>query len=231
MLDAGSCWNGCSITRFGVGDAHVSRPERVYIVSPFSYCLIAPPTTSLHAVVASQTMSGVSHSLLRGFRSCRFISKTPVFQIHLRQSARPLSRYTQPLLAPAAPSANSSTAQAASTEKALKSNNGGETSSAQVDGSISLQEDDVSRVDWSKSYHGLSQEAFSAKAAEILLAPLDPEIVEIKPDGIIYLPEIHYRRILNRAFGPGAWGLAPRGETIVTDKAVTREYALVALGR
>jgi len=55
--------------------------------------------------------------------------------------------------------------------------------------------------------------------------------VEVKPDGILYLPEIKYRRILNKAFGPGGWGLAPRGETIVTNKAVTREYALVVLGR
>jgi hypothetical protein len=36
---------------------------------------------------------------------------------------------------------------------------------------------------------------------------------------------------LNKAFGPGAWGLAPRGESIVTAKSVTREYALVVLGR
>jgi hypothetical protein len=47
----------------------------------------------------------------------------------------------------------------------------------------------------------------------------------------LYLPEIKYRRILNRAFGPGGWGLAPRGETIVTGKSITREYALVAHGR
>ena len=55
-------------------------------------------------------------------------------------------------------------------------------------------------------------------------------------DGIIYLPEIKYRRVLNHAFGPGGWGLAPRGETIITEKAtggglVTREYALVCHGR
>ena len=86
-------------------------------------------------------------------------------------------------------------------------------------------------VDWSRSFHGLSSGAFSKETAAALLMPLDPADVEVKPDGIIYLPEIKYRRILNRAFGPGAWGLAPRGETIVTPKAVTREYALVALGR
>lgn len=94
-----------------------------------------------------------------------------------------------------------------------------------------LNESDPNRVDWSRSFHGLSQEAFPKEAADILLAPVNPEVIEIKPDGIIFMPEIHYRRILNRAFGPGAWGLAPRGETIVTDKAVTREYALVAHGR
>jgi hypothetical protein len=50
-------------------------------------------------------------------------------------------------------------------------------------------------------------------------------------DGIIYLPEIKYRRILNRAFGPGGWGLAPRGETNIGSKTISREYALVCLGR
>ena len=87
------------------------------------------------------------------------------------------------------------------------------------------------QVDWSRSFHGLSTEAFSPEAAKALLAPLEPEEIEVKPDGILYLPEIKYRRILNQAFGPGGWGLAPRGETIVTAKSVTREYALVALGR
>ncbi|KAF1987240.1 Mgm101p-domain-containing protein [Aulographum hederae CBS 113979] len=86
-------------------------------------------------------------------------------------------------------------------------------------------------IDWTISFHGLSSAAFSPEAAAHLLAPINPLDVEIKPDGIVYLPEIKYRRILNKAFGPGAWGLAPRGETIVTGRSVTREYALVAHGR
>lgn len=86
-------------------------------------------------------------------------------------------------------------------------------------------------IDWSASFHGLGSIPYSPEAAQILMAPLDPEDVEVKPDGIIYLPEIKYRRILNRAFGPGGWGLAPRGELIVGEKIVTREYALVAHGR
>ncbi|KAH8666008.1 mitochondrial genome maintenance MGM101-domain-containing protein [Tricladium varicosporioides] len=87
------------------------------------------------------------------------------------------------------------------------------------------------QVDWTKSYHGLSSQPFAKEAADVLLAPIPFDDVEVKPDGIIYLPEIKYRRILNKAFGPGGWGLAPRGETIVTPKSITREYALVAHGR
>jgi hypothetical protein len=87
------------------------------------------------------------------------------------------------------------------------------------------------QVDWTRSFHGLSAEPFSKEAADVLLAPIPFDDVECKPDGIIYLPEIKYRRILNRAFGPGGWGLAPRSETIVTGKSITREYALVAHGR
>jgi hypothetical protein len=87
------------------------------------------------------------------------------------------------------------------------------------------------KIDWTRSFHGLSAEPFPREISDILLAETDPEEVEIKPDGILYLPEIKYRRILNKAFGPGGWGLAPRSESIVTPKTVTREYALVCHGR
>lgn len=87
------------------------------------------------------------------------------------------------------------------------------------------------QVDWTRSYHGLGADPFPKEASDVLLAPIEPDDIEVKPDGILYLPEIKYRRILNKAFGPGGWGLAPRGETIVTQKSVTREYALVVGGR
>lgn len=67
--------------------------------------------------------------------------------------------------------------------------------------------------------------------ANVLLAPLDPKDVEIKPDGIIYLPEIKYRRILNRAFGPGAWALVPRGDSLVSGKHLSRDFNLFCMGR
>lgn len=86
-------------------------------------------------------------------------------------------------------------------------------------------------IDWSSSFHGLSTTPFSPETAAVLMQELDPIDIEIKPDGIIFLPEIKYRRILNKAFGPGGWGLAPRGELVVGEKVVTREYALVVHGR
>lgn len=86
-------------------------------------------------------------------------------------------------------------------------------------------------IDWSSSFHGLSTTPFSPEVAAVLMAPIPFDDVEIKPDGIIYLPEIKYRRILNQAFGPGGWGMAPRGDLGVGDKVVTREYALLVHGR
>ncbi|KAF3002093.1 hypothetical protein E8E13_009692 [Curvularia kusanoi] len=89
----------------------------------------------------------------------------------------------------------------------------------------------VAAHDWTRSYHGLGSVSFAPEQADTLLAPVNAEDVEVKPDGILYLPEIKYRRILNKAFGPGGWGLAPRGESIVTGKLVTREYGMVVQGR
>ncbi|KKA27265.1 hypothetical protein TD95_004098 [Thielaviopsis punctulata] len=87
-------------------------------------------------------------------------------------------------------------------------------------------------IDWSTSYFGLSTEPFSKEITDILTRTVDPKLdVEMKPDGIIYMPEVRYRKVLNEAFGPGGWGLVPRGDTVVGDKIVTREYALIVHGR
>ncbi|GAA5899186.1 mitochondrial genome maintenance protein MGM101 [Sporobolomyces salmoneus] len=86
-------------------------------------------------------------------------------------------------------------------------------------------------IDWSTSFHGLSSTPFTTSQATILMRPLEAHEIEIKPDGLLYLPEILYRRILNRAFGPGGWGMVPRGEMTVLKGMVTREWGLVAGGR
>ncbi|KAF6804880.1 hypothetical protein CMUS01_14751 [Colletotrichum musicola] len=86
-------------------------------------------------------------------------------------------------------------------------------------------------IDWTKSYYGLGTARFPKEVVDILAQPINLADVEVKPDGIIYLPEIKYRRILNAAFGPGGWGLVPKSDVVVGEKIVTREYALICEGR
>jgi hypothetical protein len=90
---------------------------------------------------------------------------------------------------------------------------------------------DAHIIDWTSSYHGLATKPFSKEVSDILTEPINVKDVEVKPDGIIYLPEIKYRRILQKAFGPGGWGLVPKGEPVAGDRVVTREYVLVCEGR
>lgn len=40
-------------------------------------------------------------------------------------------------------------------------------------------------TDWSRSYHGLSMQPFDDKVADVLLAPIDPKDVEMKPGAMI----------------------------------------------
>lgn len=81
-------------------------------------------------------------------------------------------------------------------------------------------------------YVGIAAAPFSPEAAEILLGGVAETDIEIRPDGLIYLPEIKYRRILNRAFGPGAWSLLPMEITVSPqDNMLYYKGALFVLGR
>ncbi|KAJ3207297.1 hypothetical protein HDU67_007544 [Dinochytrium kinnereticum] len=82
----------------------------------------------------------------------------------------------------------------------------------------------LSAEDLSVSYKGASQEPFPKHIVDVLLGEIPDKDIEIKP-------EIKYRRILNRAFGPGGWGLVPRGPHTIGNRTISREYALFCLGR
>lgn len=75
-------------------------------------------------------------------------------------------------------------------------------------------------------YVGMAAQAFEPQAVQKLLAPLDSNDIEIRPDGMLYLPEIKYRRVLNTTFGPGAWAIQGRGEWAMNDGTISREFAL-----
>jgi hypothetical protein len=104
---------------------------------------------------------------------------------------------------------------------------------AQYDPPDKLPEDCTasSQVDWANSFFGISVQPATHKQFKQLSQPVHIEDIEVKPDGVIYLPEIKYRRKLNEVFGPMGWGLIPKGEPVVGSNIVTREYALIINGR
>ena len=81
------------------------------------------------------------------------------------------------------------------------------------------------------SFKNASESSFSAEIANLLSEPVDEQLIEIKPDGRCYLPEVQYRRILTKAFGIGGWSLIPRGPHSIQGNVISREYALFAMGR
>jgi hypothetical protein len=179
---------------------------------------------------SSGSITRVIRSQSPALRAGQHISRT--FTTKPRQAATPASSYARPASATAAKASSTTTASSPAAKKQAIDDQSilTDLTSGMADEPLIIDEGSR-QVDWSRSFHGLSAEPFSKEAADVLMAPIPFDDVEVKPDGIIYLPEIKYRRILNRAFGPGGWGLAPRGETIVTGKSITREYALLAHGR
>ncbi|KAF4335053.1 mitochondrial genome maintenance [Fusarium beomiforme] len=91
--------------------------------------------------------------------------------------------------------------------------------------------ENTDEIKWERSWYGLAAKPVTPEQNEILSRPIHVDDVEVKPDGIIYLPEVKYRRRLNEAFGPMGWGMVHRGETVIGNQIVTREYALIVNGR
>jgi len=56
-------------------------------------------------------------------------------------------------------------------------------------------------------YNGIAKEPFPEEVLKKLNLKIDENDIEIRPDGIIFLPEIKYRRTLNNAFGIGGWSI------------------------
>lgn len=83
----------------------------------------------------------------------------------------------------------------------------------------------------SMPYQGIAAGALPDKAIAVLLAPVVDSEVEIRSfDGLIYVPGVRYRDRLNKALGPGAWGIHPRGIT-VQGAFVCYRGSLYILGR
>lgn len=84
---------------------------------------------------------------------------------------------------------------------------------------------------YASGFEGIASKRFSAEAEAILMAPVDHSEVLIRPDGIVYLPAMWYRKRLLKAFGPGGWAIAPRGEAKLLDNLIVYPGALFIQGR
>nr|OQO27321.1 hypothetical protein B0A51_04212 [Rachicladosporium sp. CCFEE 5018] len=180
---------------------------------------------------ACTSRSHTARTAVRQYQCRRHLSQTPrAWQQAAAATATSTPPKTASRPAPQPPAPHSSSASNLPADHALTPSPLHSLTDGLIDPPPFLDEHEK-QVDWTRSYHGLSSTPFSPEQGQLLMAAVDTNDIEIKPDGILYLPEIKYRRILNRVFGPGGWGLAPRGETIVTGKLVTREYGLVCGGR
>lgn len=84
---------------------------------------------------------------------------------------------------------------------------------------------------YATGFDGAASAPFSAEAVAVLGAPVAEDEVEIRPDGIVYMPGVWYRRQLSRAFGAGAWALLPRGPARRDGDMCMYLGALYVLGR
>jgi hypothetical protein len=79
-------------------------------------------------------------------------------------------------------------------------------------------------------YHGIASGSFSDDAKKVLAEDVIKADVQIRPDGIIYLPGVQFRNRLNNAFGPGAWAIYPLRQ-FMDALRIYYEGALIVNGR
>ncbi len=84
---------------------------------------------------------------------------------------------------------------------------------------------------YAQGFTGMATEPFSEEARKVLAECPAHEDVQIKPDGIVFMPGVWWRRQLTRAFGAGGWALAPRGPARTVGSGVEYHGALYCLGR
>lgn len=84
-------------------------------------------------------------------------------------------------------------------------------------------------MDVSKYVQTIGQVSLSDEQKAILYAPVKDEEVEIRPDGLVYLPWVHYVKKLHNAFGMD-WALVPKGMPLLQDNFVYWGFFMVVKG-
>lgn len=80
-------------------------------------------------------------------------------------------------------------------------------------------------------YQGIASSPFPPEVSKILGEQISDDDHDILPTGEVYVPQVHYRRKLIKAFGYGGWALLPRFEWKIEGDILFREFALFVGGR
>jgi len=75
------------------------------------------------------------------------------------------------------------------------------------------------------------EESFNERIVGVLSEPVADDLVDIRPDGLIYVSHTHYRNRLDDAFGVGGWALVPLAAPRIQDNRVCYYGFLKAAGR
>jgi len=80
-------------------------------------------------------------------------------------------------------------------------------------------------------FKGISEIQLTDEQIAIINAPVDEMLIEIRGDGQVYYPEMEYRRMLNKAFKPGRWGMRPMGQPVIREGLVLHTWTLYIGGQ
>jgi len=84
-------------------------------------------------------------------------------------------------------------------------------------------------MDVSKYIQTIGQVSLTDEQKAILYAPVVDSEVEIRPDGLVYLPWVHYVRKLHKAFGMD-WALVPKGMPLKEGNFIYWGFFMVVKG-
>lgn len=81
-----------------------------------------------------------------------------------------------------------------------------------------------------RNFQGISEAPYPQETQDVLNGSIDADKVQIKPDGILYYPQVEYRKLLRKAFGGGGWAIR-RLDITMKDNVVMFDGELWTLGR
>lgn len=80
------------------------------------------------------------------------------------------------------------------------------------------------------TYETVSKLTVSKEESDKLKLSFDPKLLQIKPDGIVYLPGMFYKFRLIETFGAGSWGILPKIKPFLQDDVMHYWGALFIRG-